>query len=281
MTIRKARTADLDFFVDCVTHEGWLSETRAVFENFYAHDPDGCLVAEEDRTLIGMIVATAYDTCGFLGELIVVPERRGHGVGRSLMEHAIGYLGTRGCRSMYLDGDLPAVPLYERLGFHRVVRSLRFIGRLQGKTTTTVLPMTGDDLHMVLTLDRSAFGADRSFFLKRRLELFPHLCFVSCGGNSVSGFIMGQPGHGVVTVGPWHRADESTDPLDLLTTLARVCGEQKLRIGLLESNKSAVGIMRHLSGFAETEPCIRMVLGPDIGLGSGSQLLAVGSPAKG
>jgi len=92
---------------------------------------------------------------------------------------------------------------------------------------------------------------------------------------------MGQPGHGVVTVGPWFRTDESVDPLDLLQALADGCGNQKLRVGVLECRTSTAEIMRRLPGFTETEPCIRMVLGADIGLGTGSQLLAIGSPAKG
>lgn len=280
MTIRPAQTSDLNFFVDCVTREGWLGGTRAEFETFYAHDPHGCFVADEDSERIGMIVATAYDTCGFLGALIVQPERRGRGIGRKLMEHAIEYLHNKGIRSIYLDGDTPAVALYERLGFHVVCKSLRFLGQIDPCEKTGVRPMTRDDLNTIFPLDRAAFGADRSFFLKRCLSAFQQLCHV-WDDDRVLGFIMAQPGHGVVTVGPWYVHDESVDALSLLRAVARTASPAKLRVGVLECNVSATSLMRSLTTFAETEPSWRMVLGPDIGLGVSPLLFAVGSPAKG
>lgn len=280
MTIRTAHPDDLDFFVDCVTREGWLGGTRAEFEAFYVHDPHGCFVAEEGGERIGMIVATAYDTCGFLGALIVRPERRGRGIGRQLMEHAIGCLRHKGTQSIYLDGDTPAVPLYERLGFHVACKSLRFLGQISPNQEPCVRPMTRDDLDTILPLDRAAFGADRSFFLRRHLNTVPQLCQVWDDGR-IRGYIMGQPGHGVVTIGPWYVHDESVDPLSLLRALAHDVSQAKLRVGVLECNRAASSLMRSRSSFSETEPSWRMVLGPDIGLGTCPKLLAVGSPATG
>jgi ribosomal protein S18 acetylase RimI-like enzyme len=281
MTIRTAHTTDLDFFVECVTHEGWLSETRFGFEVFFAHDPNGCFVAEADQQRLGMCVATPYGTCGFLGELIVVPAQRGHGLGTHLMKHAIAYLQSRGCQSIYLDGDLPAVPIYEKLGFRAVTRSLRFLGKIEGQRSEGIHPIKPTELSALIESDLSAFGADRSFFLKRRVKLFPDLCLVQMISNKPAGFIMGQPGNGVVTVGPWLVQDASTHPVDLLLALAAACGDRKLRIGVLESNHAATMMLRSLISLTETDPCLRMVLGPDTGLGVSTQLLAVGSPAKG
>lgn len=280
MTIRAARLDDLDFFIACVTREGWLSETQTTFETFLAHDPKGCFVAEQDGRTIGMIVATAYDTCGFLGELIVLPEHRGHGHGRQLMEHAIGYLHTKGIRNVYLDGDTPAVPLYERIGFHVVCQSLRFLGRIEPVPDDSVRPMIQSDLEAIFKLDRAEFGADRSFFLRRRLATFPHLCHVIDDGGIV-GYVMGQPGHGVVTVGPWYIRDDLVDPLSLLRAIALNAPDAKLRVGVLETSEHPVSMIRSMHSFTETEPSWRMVLGPDIGLGASERLYAVGSPATG
>jgi ribosomal protein S18 acetylase RimI-like enzyme len=281
MTIRNAQPDDLDFYVDCVKSEGWLSETRFVFEGFLAHDREGCFVAETDRQRVGMCVATSYGTDGFLGELIVAPSQRGRGLGTSLMKRAIAYLQSRGCRSIYLDGDLPAVPIYERLGFRAATRSLRFLGRIEGRRSENILPITPHALPALLAFDRDAFGADRSFFLRRRIAAHSELCLMQMTGAAPVGFIMGQPGHGVVTVGPWLAADGVADPLVLLRALAKEIGDQKLRIGLLESNKKAAAMMRSLTAFTETEPCIRMVLGPDSGLGTSRRLFAAGAPSKG
>ena len=56
----------------------------------------------------------------YLAELYVVPARRGHGVGRALLEAAIAVARARGADHMDLgtsDDDVAARALYERLGF--------------------------------------------------------------------------------------------------------------------------------------------------------------------
>jgi ribosomal protein S18 acetylase RimI-like enzyme len=59
----------------------------------------------------------------YLAELYVVPSRRGRGLGRSLLEHAIALARGRGADTMDLgtgEDDLAARALYESLGFtHR------------------------------------------------------------------------------------------------------------------------------------------------------------------
>jgi GNAT superfamily N-acetyltransferase len=58
----------------------------------------------------------------YLAELYVVPELRGHGRGRALMEAAIDFAKSRGAGYMELntgEGDVAARALYESLGFSR------------------------------------------------------------------------------------------------------------------------------------------------------------------
>ena len=272
---------DLGFVVACTTAEGWLGETESVFRGFLQYDPEGCLIGEEDGCPVGMCVAVSYGECGFLGELIVVAEHRGQGRGRRLLEHAVTHLRSRGGRSIYLDGDTPAVPLYERLGFRTICRSKRFLGTLPGKQHPHVRPMTTTDLDALLVMDRRAFGADRSFFLEERLRHFPEACWTMWAAERRTGFLMGQPGHGVVSVGPWLVTPDTDRPLDLLEALAHGAGSARLRVGVLESSAAACGHLASLGTFAETEPSWRMVLGPDVGLGARPELYAIGSAAKG
>jgi ribosomal protein S18 acetylase RimI-like enzyme len=56
----------------------------------------------------------------YLEELYVVPERRGEGMGRALMESALELARRRGARDMHLgtaEDDVAARALYESLGF--------------------------------------------------------------------------------------------------------------------------------------------------------------------
>lgn len=281
MKIRRIRESEIDFALRCTIQEGWLSETRESFESFYARDPDGCFVAESDKRLIGICVATCYGSDGFVGELIVIEDMRGRGVGRRLLEHSIDYLENRGAQNILLDGDLPAVPLYEKVGFRKICRSLRFVGRIEGKPCPDVRPMKADDLEVIRTMDREAFGADRSFFLERRFECHPELCRVSTIRDALSGFIMGLPGNNILSVGPWIVRENHEEAAHLLEDLALGAPNVDLRIGVLETNAHAVEVVQSFGSMESREPSWRMVRGPSGRLGASGQCYAIGTAAKG
>jgi ribosomal protein S18 acetylase RimI-like enzyme len=92
--------ADLDFTAECTDCEGWYSQIRDVFDGFFKSDPYGCFVVEANRKRIGIGVATSYKASGFIGELIVDKNLRGHGIGRKLLDHIIHYLHNKRCRSI-------------------------------------------------------------------------------------------------------------------------------------------------------------------------------------
>lgn len=279
--VRHMLESDLDFAATCTANEGWTSQTRDEFEGFLAHDPDGCFVAQAGDERVGICVATPYGTAGFIGELIVAPPWRGRGIGHGLMEHAIRYLHGRGVQRVFLDGVPLAVPLYERLGFRKMARSLRFSGTMTGAAHPAVRPMRAADLPVVLKLDREAFGADRSFFLQRRLALYPQLSWVlECGGQVV-GFILGRHGADWVAAGPWVVAPDAESPEHLLEGLAQEARGMTISVGVLETNTAATRILTSC-GLAERPTWTwRMVLGTAGGVGTSDQLYAIGTPAKG
>jgi ribosomal protein S18 acetylase RimI-like enzyme len=279
--IRGMQTPDLDFATECTLSEGWLSETRREIVGFFENNAKGCFVAESNGKRIGICIATHYGESGFVGELIVAKERRGQGIGHKLLEHAVNYLTTSGASSVYLDGVPAAVPLYERIGFRKVCRSLRFAGRIQGKPSPLMRQMQLKDLAVVLEIDRRAFGADRGFFLRRRLTLYPELCRVVNKNRNVAGFALGRRGQGLVSIGPLVGEQAGVNPAMLLEDIALYAGAVDLRLGILETNTVAVKTAKSL-GFAELpNPPWRMVLGSSSNLGASNQCFAIGSPAKG
>ncbi len=281
LKIRAMELSDLDFALHCTTLEGWPSETLEIFEIFHEHDPNGCLVAELDGRSIGICIATCYGEYGFIGELIVLEEFRRKGVGRRLLDHSVEYLRGRGAENVLLDGDIPAVPLYERTGFRKVCRSLRYLGRVEGRADPHVRDMKHGDLKAVYEMDLEAFGADRSFFLERRFRMYPELCKVYVTGDEVSGFLMGLHGRGVVSAGPWVVGSMIERPGALLESFALVAGGSNIRVGILETNKGAVETMRTFRTMGSREPSWRMVFGPSASLGSSPRSYAIGSAAKG
>jgi ribosomal protein S18 acetylase RimI-like enzyme len=284
MTIRTMAEADLDFAAESTASEGWPIETREAFANALARDPAGCFLAELDGRPAGICVATAYERSGFIGELIVRREARARGIGPRLLECAVAYLKGRGSEAIYLDAVERAVRFYENVGFRKVCRSLRFLAGTEGRPHPEVRPMRLADLDEVFRLDRAAFGDDRSFFLERRLALYPRFAKVLLRDGSLAGFTLGFQGRGAVAVGPWVVRPEVERPVMLLESFASEAGEFPVVIGLLETNARAVEALNALPYVMRRRPSWRMILagGDDPArLGNSPLCWAVGSAAKG
>ncbi|HEX2981604.1 MAG TPA: GNAT family N-acetyltransferase, partial [Anaerolineaceae bacterium] len=266
--------------------EKWVSEDLPTMETFYAHDRKGCLLAVSDQGAdaplpVGVCVATSYGKSGFIGELVVSPGWRGQGIGATLLDAGVRYLHSQGVRSVYLDGEVKAVPLYERYGFRKVCRSLRLSGTCTGKQHPEVRPMQTTDLPAVFELDRRHFGADRSFFLRRRLERFPELAKVQVQGTEVVGYVLGRRGLDWLSAGPWVVDEANPAPYLLFESLAQEAGGNRMMVGVLADNERAVAFFQSLGLLERPDSPWRMALGPDADLGACSFCLAIGGASKG
>jgi ribosomal protein S18 acetylase RimI-like enzyme len=273
--------ADLDFAAACIRNEGWRGDTRQSVADFLAYDPKGCLIAEIEGQRAGLCIATGYRHSGFIGELIVVPEQRRHGIGTALFTHAVDYLHSIGVSCIALDADAPGIPIYEKAGFRKMHRSLRFYGNVTGKANPSIRQMSPTDMQQICLLDAQLFGDDRSFFLRRILERCPEFCFIAEQDGELVGYLLARPGQGVLSVGPWALRPEQPHPLALLEQLALVVPFERLRIGVLETNQLAAALLRSTPGLAEGQACWRMLLGEGNSPGEHKWLYAVGSAAKG
>lgn len=281
MRIRPMRFSDLDFALHCTMSEGWEGETKEMFDGFLQFNPKGCFVAELEAERIGICVATRYQNHGFIGALIIIKEMRGQGYGKRLFGHSVRYLQSKGIRNIYLDGDLEAIPIYERAGFKKICRSLRFTGSIRGKKHAMVRKAIESDIQKICDIDCRLFGDNREFFLKRLCSLFPDYSFVAESDHQLSGYLLARPGIGVVSVGPWAAMRSVADPGVLLESFADEVGDRRLRIGVLECNRNAVAKLRAYDSLKEQIPSWRMVSGPSRRLGIHDHLYACGSGAKG
>ena len=279
--IRGMRVEDLEFAARCTAIEGWLSETAQDFENFLAFDPEGCFVAEVDGKPVGICIAVNYGHIGFIGELVVLRDFRGNKIGSGLLNHSIDYLRSSGAESIYLDADHKAVSLYESENFVHVCKSLRFTGRIDGKPDFNVHPISQDDLPEIFKIDIALFGSDRTYFLERKYKLFPNLCKVYKQNGVIKGYVFAKNSNGVISVGPWTIIDPSINPLSMLEVISYEQGKINFRIGILDSNKKGVSLLRSLIKLTEGKPCIRMQLGDNFPLGFGESFYGIGSAAKG
>jgi predicted N-acetyltransferase YhbS len=281
VTVRRMTAADIDFATALTHAAGWASESLDVFSAFLENDPAGCFVALAGQERAGVCVATQYVSNGFIGELIVGSPWRVLGVGPLLFQRALDHLLAGQMENIYLDGDLNAISFYESMGFRKVCRSLRFRGKIKGKKHAHIRRLQPEDVGPLCAMDRELFGDDRSFFLRRRAEVFPTLCLVAERQGRLAGWIMARPGDGLLAVGPWAALDGQDDAAALFEQLANENGTSAFRVGVLEKNLSAAWLLRSLPGLQETIHSWFMVRGASERLGNHPALYAIGSGAKG
>jgi len=282
LLIRTMREGDLDFAAGCTAAEGWLTETREEFEGFLDYDHQGCFIAEWEGRRAGICMAIRYGDKGHIGEMIVDREFRPKALGPLLFSRAIEYFHRHGCTSISLDAVPRAVSFYESFGFREVCRSLRFYKKLTAFPSPWVRTIEVADISAVCLLDRQAFSADRSFFLHRRLAIYPDLANVHSKNGEIEGYIFGRRRGPIVWAGPWWVKENSECPEALLWSLAQKAADAEIQLGILEFNTKAVALVRSLGFEEKPHPSVRMVLGSIQGaLGLDSDLYAIGTPAKG
>lgn len=83
-------------------------------------------------SVVGYVVAWFVADQGEIANIAVAPDERGRGVGRALLDSALGEAGARGISAVYLevrDSNQRARELYASRGFEEVGRRRRYYRR--------------------------------------------------------------------------------------------------------------------------------------------------------
>jgi ribosomal protein S18 acetylase RimI-like enzyme len=106
--------------------DGGFSLTKRQLQYLHRRPTAVFLVAEQGGDVVGEGVALVRQhkrgLSGRIYSLAVNPERRGQGIGESLVRSMVDALAARGVRRIYLEVETTnaaAMGLYERLGFHQ------------------------------------------------------------------------------------------------------------------------------------------------------------------
>lgn len=137
------------------------------------------------------------------------------------------------------------------------------------------------DLREIFKLDISLFGAERTYFLERKLKKHPNLCKVIKEDGQIKGYLFAKNNNNVISVGPWVILDPNIKATSMLEVIAYELGNVNFRIGVLESNRSAINILKALEKMNEGDYSVRMVLGENSLLGMNESIYGIGSAAKG
>ena len=226
-----------------------------------------------------MVTATCYGHTGWIGNLVVSPERREQGLGRSLMDRAIAYLSGRGVQATRLEADPPGIKLYRRLGFVDESESLRFTRPpAPSEGTGEVTGITPSELSAVSDFDAEHFGEHRGRLLALLLRHSRRTYCVLDAGQ-VRAYAMVLPSRFGVRIGPFVAG--SVDAAGhLLGAIVSDWHAVPIGVGVPAANEQAISLLRS-NGFHSTPSSYRMVLGAPIGAGHPEHVYAIAGGALG
>ena len=120
ITINPASLTDVDAIMS--TEETGISHpwTRDSIEALISDDNKVALKASDDDKFIGYVGASYVLDEAEIGNICVLPEYRGKGVGRMLFDELRKYLKSKGVSVIFLEVESdnePAIALYEHQGF--------------------------------------------------------------------------------------------------------------------------------------------------------------------
>ena len=113
----------------------WRERKTRHIDDDVAANPDGVFVAEEQGKVVGYIT-TRIDRelgKGRIPNLAVIPETRGRGLGRKLIEHALEYFRREGMTFVMIETmahNEAGIHLYPSCGFVEVARQVHFAIKL-------------------------------------------------------------------------------------------------------------------------------------------------------
>ncbi len=283
--IRAWKQTDLRYVAESVRRESWGHTPRDV-ERCWSLEPNGCFIAESDGKPVGHVFSVLFGKIGWIGLLIVDPEKRGIGVGAALMEAAVNYLKDKAAKTIKLEAVEEAAPLYRRLGFVDAFDSLRFRGMPErnGKKSRKIKKVSlvsENDLDEIAEFDAQYFGANRLTILRGLHRDFPGYCFVARENQRLNGYIMARKTLDGLWIGPWICTDSQVAELLFCTLFESVRKEAPcLRLGFPALNTNArelaekVGL--HLMGKS-----IHMIRGDRKNQGDATRIYGISGPEKG
>jgi GNAT superfamily N-acetyltransferase len=170
---------------------GW-NQTASDWLRMLRLAPEGCFGIEMEGTLAATATAFCYsEQLAWIGMVLTLPDFRGRGLARRVMEHALEFCICRKVRRVKLDATDMGTPLYEKLGF----RAECMVERRLRAAASVPLRSAEWNGEVALELDRRAFGVDRAALLR-------DLAQSGAASSGRCAYAMGRPGSQAAYFGP-------------------------------------------------------------------------------
>ncbi len=275
--IRKARREDVPFCHELTVIEDWNFSLEEI-SVMAALKSANLFVAEDEKdgNRVGTVASFQCGRSAWIGNLIVLEEYRGRGVGTSLMEKALIDLESKGVAAVRLEAVHEAVSMYERLGFNPEFESLRLHRIFHGGKRRELFSekvFSEGMLKEISVFDEKYFGVNREELLNGFFKLSPVRLMEKT--TLLKGYLLARTAP--AKIGP--SVCEDGEVFESLLSSALSHLEGTVSVGVPECNKEGVSILEQY-GFTLTGSSLRMVRGKGF-TGAPEKICAIGGPNKG
>ncbi len=200
--IRRMTFDDVTLGLRLARQAGW-NQTPADWARCLSLQPDGCFLAEVDRTSVGTVTTCVLGGVAWVGMMLVEAGQRGRGIGRALMTHALRFLDGKGVRTVRLDATPMGEPLYRSMGFEPQFSLGRLAGEIAGGDEVPgVEAGLPEHWEAAARLDREVTHTDRRRLLFELFRERPGWLRVVLRGGALVGFLTARRGARALLVGP-------------------------------------------------------------------------------
>jgi GNAT superfamily N-acetyltransferase len=246
---------DLDNALGLSSTAGWnqrLDDWRMLL----ALAPAGSFAAVIEGRLAGTAIGIDYNGFGWIAMMLVDPAYRGRGLGRRLLEAALG--AVPGDRPVRLDATSMGRPLYRSYRFEDEAALTRYVAARvvlsSGQRHSS--PLTATDLPAVAAQDARIFGGDRRAVLAWLLDRAPQYAGVVRTNAGPPSYCLGRRGRLFAQVGPVVAGDD--DAARALVTAALREAEGHAVVMDVFDSRSAFAAWLCACGFRPERPLFRM-----------------------
>src|SRR5262249_36611187 len=192
--VRRMTAADVPLGMRLKEQAGW-NQMEADWRRCLHLEPEGCFVAEFDRTPVGTTTTCVFGNVAWIAMVLVDAGMRGRGIGKALVHHALTYLDSAGVPRIRLDATPLGQPLYEKLGFREQFQLARFEGVLTPRDSPHGLATAApDQWAYLIEYDAAATRTNRGRLLESVFAARPDAVRCMERGGAISGFLAVRQG---------------------------------------------------------------------------------------
>ncbi len=256
--IRTLAADRLEGAVGLSTTAGWNQRVDD-WRMLLASAPGGCFAAWHGSHVVGTAIGIDYGGFGWIAMMLVDPAHRSRGLGRRLLEAAVGAIPAS--RPVRLDATPLGRPLYQSYGFEDEAMLTRLVAPAGRPATEAppvgqVRPLRPDDLTRIAPEDAAVFGGDRRAVLAWAREAAPKLGWIVDDASQPPQYCVGRAGRLFTQIGPVVAVSDAAARL-LAGAARRAVVDQPITIDAFDGAQEFREWLR-TEGFEVQRPLYRM-----------------------